>query len=383
MPQDATDGNLWYLQAMRDLVAAMMHPRLALLFAAWREAAGRGGAIHPDLFLGEHGDHLLVVETDGVRNRYSHYGRAFASHFGIDLTGRTIDMLPDEILTADRRSMLEFEYAFVHRQGVPLWRAYTAEFSGEGTETWQRLVLPMGDNQRLLVGAYPMAMAPPSGDPGAQLLSMLIEKVPLVLAADGGLADLALSLQTFGEGRKQMAAMEALASLDSLTGIANLRHFNHLAEAELAHSRRMGRAYSLLAMDIDHFKRINDGYGHAAGDEALKAFVGACRVGLRSPDILGRCGGEEFAVALPNTDGDSARRIAERLRRLVEQTVITLEAGKDISVTVSIGVATLSPDEQPVGENTHAFVRTLRARADQALYRSKEGGRNRVSVAGT
>ncbi|HIJ62690.1 MAG TPA: GGDEF domain-containing protein [Rhodospirillaceae bacterium] len=368
---------------MRDLVAALMHPRLAALFAAWREAAESDAAIDPELFFADHADHLLVVETDGVRNRYSHYGLAFATHFGIDLTGRTIDMLPDEILTADRRSMLEFEYAFVHRQGVPLWRSYTAEFSAEGTETWQRLVLPLGDNHRLLVGAYPSSMVLPDADAGVGLLSMLIEKVPLILGKDGGLADLALSLQTFGEGRKQMAAMEALASLDSLTGIANLRHFTHLAEAELAHSRRMGRTYSLLAIDIDHFKRINDGYGHAAGDEALKAFVAACRLGLRAPDILGRCGGEEFGVALPNTDGEGALKIAERLRRLVEQTVITLEPGKDISVTASIGVATLPPEEQPAGDNTHSILRALRAKADQALYRSKEEGRNRVSMAGS
>ena len=366
---------------MRDQVTALMHPQLAALFAAWRSAVGNATAISPEMFFADHADHLLVVETDGIRNRYNHYGRAFANHFGIDLTGRTIDMLPDEILTADRRGMLEFEYAFAHREGIPLWRSYTAEFSGEGTVTWQRLVLPMGDSRLLLVGAYPITEPVPSADAGVQLLSMLIEKVPLVLSADGGIADLALSLKAFGEERKQMAAMEALASLDPLTGVANLRHFNQLAEAELAHARRMGRAYSLLAMDIDHFKRINDTYGHAAGDEALKAFVAACRLGLRAPDILGRCGGEEFGVALPNTDQDGAGKIAERLRQLVEHTAITIGPGQAISVTVSIGIATLSPEDQPAGENFHSAVRDLRARADRALYRSKENGRNQVSVA--
>lgn len=366
---------------MRDLVAALMHPQLAALFADWRKAMAGGVPLQPEQFFADHADHLLVVETDGIRNRYSHYGRAFASHFGSDLTGRTIDMLPDEILTADRRAMLEFEYAFAHRQGVPLWRSYTAEFSGEGTETWQRLVLPMGDSRLLLVGAYPASAVTTGTDSGIRLLAMLMDKVPLVLAGDGGIADLALSLKAFGEERKQMAAMEALASLDSLTGVANLRHFNQLAEAELAHARRMGRAYSLLAMDIDHFKQINDCYGHAAGDEALKSFVAACRLGLRSPDILGRCGGEEFGVALPNTDREDARKIAERLRHLVEQTVISLAPGKDIGITVSIGIATLTPESPSIGENTHSALRVLRARADQALYRSKEDGRNRVSVA--
>jgi diguanylate cyclase (GGDEF)-like protein len=144
----------------------------------------------------------------------------------------------------------------------------------------------------------------------------------------------------------------------------------HLATLELDHARRMGRSFALLALDIDHFKRINDTWGHAAGDEALKSFANACRLALREYDILGRVGGEEFAVALPNTGPDGARVIAERLRAAVAELVIHPAKGQFFDLTVSVGVAQL--------RDTDTGIASLLGRADQALYRAKNGGRNRV-----
>jgi diguanylate cyclase (GGDEF)-like protein len=366
---------------MRDLVAKVMDARLLALLASWREEFRPHFTIDdPHRQFARHADHMLVIDMAGSSSRYSHYGQAFAERFGIDLTGRLIDAVSPEILPNEQRGMLEFEYAFARQVQCPLWRSYTGKFADGRIETWQRLVLPAG-GERLVVGAYAVAGRPAGdADAGAALLRLLIERVPVVLDADGGVQDLALSLKAFSHARQHVAELEHLATSDPLTGVANLRHFHHLASLELDHCRRMGRAFSLLALDIDHFKRVNDGWGHAAGDAALQAFVEACRLALREHDILGRCGGEEFAVALPNTTGDGARTIAERLRRQVERTTVLLPEGNTIRLTVSVGVATLPRPDGPSRSDPRIDVPALMARADEALYRSKAAGRNRVSA---
>jgi diguanylate cyclase (GGDEF)-like protein len=358
---------------MRELVARVMDPRLADLLALWRRSGTEGA--DPAALLAGHGDHLLVIEAEGPANRYAHYGKAFAACFGNDLTGQVIDLLPPEILPADRRFMLEFEYGFARRAGRPLWRSYTALFGRDLSQTWQRLVLPAAGG-RLVVGAYPAAEGPDAvpATPAETLLRLLIDRVPVVLAEDGGIADLALSLDSFADAGRQMAELEQLASRDPLTGISNRRHFERLAGLELDHARRMGRSFALLALDIDHFKRINDNWGHAAGDEALKAFAGACARGLREYDILGRIGGEEFAVALPNTGMEGAKLLAERLRAGVEQLVVRLDKGVFVDMTVSVGIAVLGEAD--------TTVTGLLDRADRALYRAKEMGRNQVRAEG-
>ncbi|MCR6629050.1 MAG: GGDEF domain-containing protein [Magnetospirillum sp.] len=360
---------------MPHLVGKVMDSHLADLFTLWRaatpeelaqaETAGR---------FDRHRDHLLVIEEADGHTRYRHYGRSFTLHFGKDLTGQAIDALPSDVLTPGRRGILAFEYAYAHKVGKPLWRSYTAQFDDGMRQTWQRLVLPAGPG-RLLVGAYDVE-PPRLIDTGSAkgLLRLVIERVPVVLDEAGAVADLALSLQAFGDTQVQVAELEVLASRDPLTNTSNLRHFHHLAGMELEHARRMGRSFALLALDIDHFKRINDSYGHAAGDSALKAFAAACRTALREPDILGRLGGEEFAVALPNTGAEGALVIAERLRRLVEELRPPLSGGDTLSFTVSIGVATCGPDSYP-------GIPDLLARADEALYAAKKAGRNRVILA--
>jgi len=352
------------------LTASVMDERLRDLLARWRRAASDGAAADPAAAFAPHLDHLLMIEMDGGGNRYAHYGAAFTRHFGADLTGRVIDVLPPEILPADRRGMLEFEYAYARRTGRPLWRSYTARF-GDRDETWQRLVLPLGDG-RLVVGAYPVPPSTAAASP-EDFLRLVIERVPVELDEAGGVLDLALSLKGFCDSRQQVAELEVLATRDPLTDVANRRHFHHLASLELEHARRMGRAFSLLALDIDHFKAINDTWGHAAGDEALKAFVAACRVALREYDVLGRVGGEEFAVALPNTGADGAAIIAERLRAQVAATTVSTTDGRRFGMTVSVGIVAPKPDA-PETEDVTGLLK----RADDALYRAKAEGRNRV-----
>ncbi|MGE5505055.1 MAG: GGDEF domain-containing protein [Actinomycetota bacterium] len=359
---------------MPDWIAEVMDPRLADLLARWR-ALPAAAVATPLAALADHADHLLVIAADGPSYRYTHYGRAFVAHFGIDLTDRVIDVVPADILPTERRGMLEFEYAFARRTQSTLWRSYTAEF-GTGVETWQRLVLPAGPD-RLVVGAYPVKPAAALSDE-ARLLGLVIDRVPVVLDDDGLVADLALSLKTFTDTHRQIAELEVLASRDELTGVANLRHFHRQAGLERDHARLMGRSFALLALDIDHFKRINDRFGHAAGDAALKAFAEACRLALREGDILGRVGGEEFAVALPNTGLDGARIIAERLRAQVEALSVPLPDKTALAFTVSVGVAACTFAGTEAEPPT---VTDLLARADKALYRAKETGRNRVVAA--
>ncbi len=169
---------------------------------------------------------------------------------------------------------------------------------------------------------------------------------------------------------KQTESMlRVLSNTDPLTGVWNRRHFIDVAESEEERSRRYARPFSLLALDIDHFKRINDTHGHAVGDEALKAFTAACQHALRTNDVLGRMGGEEFAVLLPETDGAGARQVAERIRTGVM--AIEVPAGAEtVRFTVSIGLASCHSGERGID--------AMLSCADEALYQAKGQGRNRV-----
>lgn len=163
-------------------------------------------------------------------------------------------------------------------------------------------------------------------------------------------------------------ALAELATKDSLTGLFNRRAFDHSLALELAIVERRNSPLSLLMLDVDHFKRINDSLGHAAGDEVLKQIGCILSAGARVIDVVARVGGEEFAILLPNTNMPDAVDVAERMRVAVSQAPWSQAS----SATVSVGVATLMGGENACG---------LYARADAALYGAKQGGRNRVATA--
>jgi diguanylate cyclase (GGDEF)-like protein len=166
----------------------------------------------------------------------------------------------------------------------------------------------------------------------------------------------------------QTAKLEELATTDALTGAFNRRKFNGLILAEIARVRRYEHPLSLLILDIDHFKRVNDTHGHEAGDEVLVVLAGLIRAGIRATDSMARWGGEEFVVLSPEVTVDEAMGLAERLRSAAGAYEYSF-AG---TVTVSLGVAQHRAGETPD---------ELFARADEALYAAKEGGRDRVEVA--
>jgi diguanylate cyclase (GGDEF)-like protein len=163
--------------------------------------------------------------------------------------------------------------------------------------------------------------------------------------------------------------LEHLASTDSLTGAANRREFMQRAEQEIARVQRNQEPLCLLNMDLDHFKKVNDEHGHQVGDEVLKSVVGVCQRVLRPGDLLGRVGGEEFSVLLPETDFSEAGVVAERLRSAIEQNQ-TKSNGTNIKSTVSIGVG--------VFDHQQDSLRELLKKADDQLYQAKNNGRNRV-----
>ncbi len=164
--------------------------------------------------------------------------------------------------------------------------------------------------------------------------------------------------------------LEQLATFDAMTGLFNRRHFLALAEAEWDRFQRYHRSLTMLMIDIDHFKRVNDRYGHAVGDETIRSVARACLDSKRSPDLVGRIGGEEFALLLPETDLVQAGVVAERIRSKVAAQAIAHPRG-DFRVTISIGMAPATLSMSGIHALMHA--------ADRELYRAKDEGRNRVA----
>jgi diguanylate cyclase (GGDEF)-like protein len=166
------------------------------------------------------------------------------------------------------------------------------------------------------------------------------------------------------------SALRRLAEMDSLTSVFNRRAFLTLLDKALSQARRTESELHVLVIDLDHFKRINDTWGHKCGDDVLRHFVGLAASCLRMEDVMGRLGGEEFAIVLPSANAAGAAAVAERLRALVASQPAMTEHGP-ITLTVSVGVTQCAVDESS---------ETALQRADQAMYRAKELGRNQVHL---
>jgi diguanylate cyclase (GGDEF)-like protein len=203
---------------------------------------------------------------------------------------------------------------------------------------------------------------------------------PLYVIADNVLIMLAVAIAiTVNEQIKRSAIqraeqlqdeMQRLATIDELTNTFNRRHFYAHMEGAITQAQETKQPLSLVLFDLDHFKQINDNYGHVIGDQVLTAVVKRCRRSIRECDILWRYGGEEFIILMPNTSLSTCRRVADRLCQGVQRDAIRTDAGF-IPVTISVGVAAL-----PQGEDIS--VNTLLHHVDEAMYAAKQAGRNRV-----
>jgi diguanylate cyclase (GGDEF)-like protein/PAS domain S-box-containing protein len=187
----------------------------------------------------------------------------------------------------------------------------------------------------------------------------------------GGSVAFSGTLQDITERKKLEARLEQLATVDELTGAQNRRSIQTLAQVELRRSRRSRHALSFLFLDIDHFKQINDRFGHKIGDLVLSTLSDVCRGALRPSDIFARYGGEEFLVMLPETDIVQATTVAQRLLTQVRKTVFTLDPAVQ-GLTVSAGISAIRD-----ADDTLEF---LLERVDRALYRAKERGRDRIEI---
>ncbi len=189
-----------------------------------------------------------------------------------------------------------------------------------------------------------------------------------VVTLDSALRHLAITMKNL----RRYQEVCFIADRDSLTGAYNRRHFEQTLHAEIARHERYGDDISLLILDLDHFKKINDSWGHLKGDEVLRSVVNVINGTIRQTDYCIRYGGEEFVVLLPHTSSRNAAWLAERLRRRIEKLEFTA-GDKRFGITASLGVASIA-----VGENKEGSA--LTSEADQALYQAKNEGRNRVMV---
>lgn len=307
--------------------------------------------------------------------------------------------LPDvlDALLDGARDLVTFDHAVAALWEEDAFVVMRARgFTADSDLTGRRIVPAEEDAVALLVrdrrpslwtGAQVKDWLSSAGDPP---LSGSWMGVP-VLARDEVIGMLALSAQaprTFDEGRTEVvfalasqagvaieharlfSQVQRLASTDELTRLNNRRAFLAQSERELERAVRLGRPLSAVMLDVDHFKHVNDTHGHAVGDDVLKAVASCLRGSVRAIDVVGRYGGEEFAIVLPEQDLRTAVQMsAERVRQRVEETPLTTEAGL-LRVTVSVGVASLRADD--------ATLESLLRRADAALYAAKAAGRNRV-----
>jgi two-component system cell cycle response regulator len=171
--------------------------------------------------------------------------------------------------------------------------------------------------------------------------------------------------------RKHMEReLRRLATTDALTGANNRRRFTEISERELQRCKRYGHPLSVMILDADKFKNVNDTYGHEAGDRVLKTLAEVCKTQLRDVDVFGRFGGEEFTLTFPETTREMAIEAAERLRVALSESPVELDDGTTIDFTVSIGATVLMDEADTLG--------IMLQRADAALYQAKENGRNRV-----
>jgi diguanylate cyclase (GGDEF)-like protein len=222
-------------------------------------------------------------------------------------------------------------------------------------------------------GLFPGEMANILGNPNLLILPKLLN-----VAAGGVVLGLLLmhwlpnAVRERFHFEQDCANLLTLSTEDALTSVSNRRHFDAVSRAEWARFQRYGHPLSLLILDIDHFKAVNDQFGHPAGDFILKSVGQSCQATQRVTDVVARIGGEEFAILLPETDESSAVIVAERLRNQIASVVHNL-GEKQVQVTASIGVAS--------GTLSMPSFETLHKRADDALYSAKAAGRNRVARA--
>lgn len=290
-----------------------------------------------------------------------------------DLSAAIIELCEDAIIAVDKDyKVLVFnsggERIFGYKKdeviGQPLDKLIPKQFRGHHNRMMKEFgitgqaVMPMSGRGKQISGLRKDGSEFPAS---VTIMNVGTPQDPLYAAV----------LRDISEHKKTEDELMRLAATDPLTGALNRREFIALSEREGTRAMRYKRPLSVLMLDLDHFKQLNDNFGHAAGDKALQRFTSLCCNALRNVDIFSRWGGEEFVALLPETDVEGAAVIAERLRQIVTREKIENRTQK-YNLTVSIGVAQFRPGETSIDGPL--------SRADAAVYDAKKAGRNRVAV---
>lgn len=311
------------------------------MFQRYRDAKRTEAAARTDL--GE-----AQSQRDEVRDLYDH---APCGYHSLDKEGRIVRMNQTELgwLGRSLQEVLGRPYSdFLSEQSQQVFRERFPEFARDG-----------------YIRDLEMELIKGTGSPMPILIS-----ATAIRDAQGNFLASRTTVFDNTEQKMNEAQLERLARTDVLTSLSNRRDFYERAQQEVARAKRSGKAFSLMLLDVDFFKKINDQYGHAGGDEVLRRLSRVLSDLLREVDTPARLGGEEFVVLMPETPLEGARLVAERVRAGMEATVVELGDGRLIRFTVSIGLAHWADGEDDIDVPLH--------RADEALYRAKAGGRNQV-----
>lgn len=311
------------------------------MFQRYRDAKRTEAAARTDL--GE-----AQSQRDEVRDLYDH---APCGYHSLDKEGRIVRMNQTELgwLGRSLQEVLGRPYTdFLSEQSQQVFQERFPEFARDG-----------------YIRDLEMELIKGTGSPMPILIS-----ATAIRDAQGNFLASRTTVFDNTEQKMNEAQLERLARTDVLTSLSNRRDFYERAQQEVARAKRSGKAFSLMLLDVDFFKKINDQYGHAGGDEVLRRLSRVLSDLLREVDTPARLGGEEFVVLMPETPLEGARLVAERVRAGMEATAVELGDGRLIRFTVSIGLAQWADGEDDIDVPLH--------RADEALYRAKAGGRNQV-----
>lgn len=290
-----------------------------------------------------------------------------------------LDQLYEGVCFVDHDNIVTF-----WNRGAERITGFTKEEMVGNALTNSRLLHCDREGNSLFNGKMPVQLSIESCEPMERELYLQHKegrRVPVVLRVSpvlNGVGEAIGGLEVFSDNTSTLTARERIEELEEmalicpLTGAGNRRYSQMALDNAMEELKRYGWQFGLLFIDIDHFKNINDTYGHAVGDEVLQMVVQALRTTLRTFDFIGRWGGEEFMLLLPNVTGEVLNSVAERCRQGVQESLLTHE-GREIRVTVSIGAILPTPEESVVN---------ALERADRLMYFSKASGRNRVTTDG-
>jgi len=251
------------------------------------------------------------------------------------------------------------------RELTPLLRRFSQGVMRLGV-LWTTLLFSAGASLFSLLLTWLILRTIGYQEMGSAFYISLVVPLPMTLISGGIIFSLMIALE------KARSQAHALSMTDSLTGLSNRRHFLQGVQRELHLAQRHQQPMALLILDVDHFKRVNDLYGHSMGDQVLIEISQCCTQALRTTDLLARWGGEEFVVLLPNTHREHAHQLAERVREAVAGLAQLSAKSEAVRVTISVGVACAEPGQT-------ATLDVLVQTADRALYEAKRGGRNQVA----